>query len=869
MSQQWVSGAWVNTTCDTATYDKNGNRDSLTRQDWINNAWTNYGREIYSYYPSQNPSTTLQQAWISNGWVNHLLDSYTYDAQDYPRTKLEQSWTGGVWVNSVQDSYTCDEYGNTKNVIEMNWKSNTWQNSRWIQYTWEKLSDNFNVLKPIKGETLLADASYTIEWKSSGIDSIKIEYSIDNGKTFQKITRNVTADAGRYVWHVPDVLSSKCKLVLTNLNDPNDTAVISNFRIKGYILTRIKANGDFEAYDPAVHGWQFKNDNNMWPADWYDRFCYICIDPNTKARYPDEFTAIPYAIQARTYDFPDWPLFTQAFGINQCYESIAPPTYSQSALLYWNSIKHVHNGSCFGFAISSLLEFDSSTAFRTAFPQLGSYTNLIELPLNDYRRLVINQLYIYQFGYAAITFEKTRKMRTPRETLQDVKDNLFSSIQNHCGLALYHKYTLGGGSGGHEVVPYAIRKIPNTSQSELLVYDSNCPSGNCAGGVKPAVIIDSLYNTWNYPPLKWGSGMLNLGMYLDSPANTYLLNPVLPNQSGTKSGMIGEQPFLQVMNTNSAAINISNLLGNSIGFADSTVVDNMLDGFPIIPKTGTSEAPIGYVVPDGSYSIRMNAFRDSIASVAVFGNSSVFNYWRGDAVNNQTDLLTFDGGMGFSNPDTKTKTVNVEVINRSADGENDFKIMNFGLVENDKVRLESTDINRAAFINEGPAKTYDLNIVQARESSSGQIKHDRIPIPAHSTHFIVSDLQDLSTDSVKILEDKGNTGIISDSLFIANQATGMGKPLNNAFDGQNSLLQNYPNPFTSKTTIKYKVAEPGSVSLKVFDVMGTEVANLVNEQKPVGEYLINWDAAGFGSGIYFCRLQAGTFTDTKKLVLQK
>jgi len=51
--------------------------------------------------------------------------------------------------------------------------------------------------------------------------------------------------------------------------------------------------------------------------------------------------------------------------------------------------------------------------------------------------------------------------------------------------------------------------------------------------------------------------------------------------------------------------------------------------------------------------------------------------------------------------------------------------------------------------------------------------------------------------------------------------------------------------------------------------MGSEVENLVNEQKPSGDYSFEWNAAGLGSGIYICRMQAGKFTDTKKLVLQK
>ncbi len=79
----------------------------------------------------------------------------------------------------------------------------------------------------------------------------------------------------------------------------------------------------------------------------------------------------------------------------------------------------------------------------------------------------------------------------------------------------------------------------------------------------------------------------------------------------------------------------------------------------------------------------------------------------------------------------------------------------------------------------------------------------------------------------------------------------------------------YPNPFTTSTTIRYKVTKPGFVSLKIFNATGTEVATLVNEKKPVGEFTIELNATGLSDGIYYCRLQEGTFSETRKLVFQK
>ncbi len=84
-----------------------------------------------------------------------------------------------------------------------------------------------------------------------------------------------------------------------------------------------------------------------------------------------------------------------------------------------------------------------------------------------------------------------------------------------------------------------------------------------------------------------------------------------------------------------------------------------------------------------------------------------------------------------------------------------------------------------------------------------------------------------------------------------------------------ALMQNYPNPFNPKTDVRYAISDVSHVILKVFDVLGREVATLVNEVKQPGAYNVEWDAAGFPSGVYFYRLTARSFSDTKKLILLK
>jgi hypothetical protein len=83
------------------------------------------------------------------------------------------------------------------------------------------------------------------------------------------------------------------------------------------------------------------------------------------------------------------------------------------------------------------------------------------------------------------------------------------------------------------------------------------------------------------------------------------------------------------------------------------------------------------------------------------------------------------------------------------------------------------------------------------------------------------------------------------------------------------LYQNYPNPFNPITTITYNVKEQGLVSLRVYNLLGEEVAILVNEEKNSGSYKINFNAFGLSSGIYFYKLQVNNFIDTKKFILLK
>ncbi len=91
----------------------------------------------------------------------------------------------------------------------------------------------------------------------------------------------------------------------------------------------------------------------------------------------------------------------------------------------------------------------------------------------------------------------------------------------------------------------------------------------------------------------------------------------------------------------------------------------------------------------------------------------------------------------------------------------------------------------------------------------------------------------------------------------------------NSLPGTYTLGQNYPNPFNPATQITFSIARAGFVTLKVYDMLGREVATLVNQELAQSSYSIPWNAAGVPSGVYFYKLDTGNYSLTKKMVLMK
>ncbi len=137
----------------------------------------------------------------------------------------------------------------------------------------------------------------------------------------------------------------------------------------------------------------------------------------------------------------------------------------------------------------------------------------------------------------------------------------------------------------------------------------------------------------------------------------------------------------------------------------------------------------------------------------------------------------------------------------------------------------------------------------------------RYIISADKADYTSDEINNISLDYVSDYSSAASFTINPESVTSANQ------DINTVSNYR--LEQNYPNPFNPTTTISYQIPTAGHVVLKVFNVLGKEVATLIDQNKPAGNYQITFDASKLSSGVYFYQITAGNFTATRKLLLLK
>jgi hypothetical protein len=148
------------------------------------------------------------------------------------------------------------------------------------------------------------------------------------------------------------------------------------------------------------------------------------------------------------------------------------------------------------------------------------------------------------------------------------------------------------------------------------------------------------------------------------------------------------------------------------------------------------------------------------------------------------------------------------------------------------------------------------------------LPHTVSPLIEFQLQDIVSIPDSAKTIEVRIYNTKDELMGVLEKKDISALLTGI-KNGTSKLPTKFGLEQNYPNPFNPTTVLSYRLPVTSNVTLKVYDILGKEVATLVDETKSAGSYEVKFDASNLSSGIYFYKLQSGRYTETKKLVLMK
>ena len=247
---------------------------------------------------------------------------------------------------------------------------------------------------------------------------------------------------------------------------------------------------------------------------------------------------------------------------------------------------------------------------------------------------------------------------------------------------------------------------------------------------------------------------------------------------------------------------------------------------------------------------------------------------------------TTDGGVNWTRACTVDAYYYLSFVSSSAGwrqgaGENIYKwTMGQG-------RVIGTSVDTLNFDTLGSGKMSDTIAVDAINYGSDSLTVTGIATPGNQFSVVTQPafparIPPLGSVSVGVLFAPHKNGALQDSLvFLSNasnasratiylQGTGTGataiepaSEMPKAF----ALLQNYPNPFNPSTTIKLELPKSSVVRLSVFDILGREVSVLVNERRDAGAYEVKFDGSNLASGVYFYRLQAGSFVQTRKLLL--
>ncbi|MBM2840039.1 MAG: quiC [Bacteroidetes bacterium] len=400
----------------------------------------------------------------------------------------------------------------------------------------------------------------------------------------------------------------------------------------------------------------------------------------------------------------------------------------------------------------------------------------------------------------------------------------------------------------------------------------NIISGNRTGVTMSSGFNQARFNTvqGNYIGTDI-TGMADLGNDLSGISINYsdqnLIGGTTPEARNVISGngSVGGGGSINAPGISLIAGSANVIQGNYIGIAADglTPLGNLGDGVSLTNSPGNIQ--IGGMVPGSGNVIAYNGFPQNFSS-GIHVDAGTGNRILSNSIHSNISLFSLGidlspGGI------TANDSLDADI---GANGLQNYPVLTYarGLpastfvegtlnsVPNNQFTVQCFSNSQCDTSGYGEGKTYLGTTAVATGGNGNAVISVIFPVAAPVGHFITA----TATDTA------GNTSEFSQCRIVEGiTSVGSLEEVPQVF----ALYQNYPNPFNPLTTIRYDVPTSTHVSLKVYNVLGQEVATLVNETKVAGRHRVEWNSIGVVSGVYWYRFQAGSFVQTKNLLLLK
>jgi len=758
------------------------------------------------------------------------------------------------------------------------------------------------ITRPAQGELVVTSVEDTIRWvlpEEYGLLDVELNIDVvDEPDAWQFLGLAAAAD-NMFVYTPADlILSNDCQIRLISAG--GDTVTSKIFKIKPLTITKLNEDDDFFPWVITANSWpQINVADNWWPQSWWEDFDYVLgTDPNTDSVYPTFLSPAGYAFAtANSSDFPDWPLFVQTFGADECYWSPSLGIYSLNAVSLWKAMRGTWGGSCHGLSSSALVNFFDPEYLRQRFPALAPYDNLPqETPAPDEVRKLPNQFNNAQRGlleWAYMDFAYSNM--TPRQTVRLLEAILAKDTTD--GLPPLHFQNQGAGGGAHAVVPLRITFTPPgggvaDSTWTITTYDPNL--GATLHPVRVFTSPGNLAGSWNVlmGGVFWSG--VGKGLYLPLPPDsTYGENTQLPlpvQVTAKDAGRTQPAPLAIFTSARGELALTSGSQGGVAGFVGNQLADSLPGVTPWVEPTGRPGPPSAYAVdPDAgsyAYTVAMGEGDDARRTLGVFRGDAGVLFDRAPGAGAQTDRLHVTGGVESEGlaplhltavgTSVAPQTIALTALATESDHEKAWLVGELQLAVGDSLGVGRSAPDELAVLNGGPAaRTCTIALELASADLNPRFEAADVTLPAGSTVNLVADWANLAEAPLTLEIDLGSDGTVDEVVQVANQAggeTGVQDRPGSRPPRQTGLLTPSPNPFNPQVEIAFALAAAGPVEVTVYDVTGRKVATLAAQAYAAGDHRVTWegrDASGrsMPSGTYLVRLVADGRVDSRKVQL--